>query len=145
MDRETLQAQLRNATTLAVDGAKQYVLNKLPPTYRYRVLLNQSYDGNGEPDEILFPEEDNLTLEEKTDSEVIGILWRDHAVPEWININVNSVNAERTLLELTCCGRYSSDHDRLYYFEQGTYPFGIKSPLLPPQWDRKTKFSLPKE
>jgi len=35
-----------------------------------------------------------------------------------------------THIELLCCGRYTRGCQDLYYYERGTQPFGIKSPML---------------
>jgi hypothetical protein len=75
----------------------------------------------------------------------VDLFCRDQRVPQWIDIAVAYRGAEHSHLSIICCGRYHCDDARLYYYDQGTQPFGIKSPTLPPGYKEGTRFWLPRE
>ena len=133
------------ASFLATRFAASMVKDKLPFEFRYCVLLNSSHDGNREPDEIVYPEDENLFHENLQEEEVVELLCRDERVPQWIDIAVAYSTGKYSHLSLQCCGRYHSDDNRLYYYERGTQPFGIKSPNLPFPYNEGRRFRLPRE
>ena len=137
--------RLDAASFYATRFAATMVRDKLPFEFRYCAVLNSSYDGNREFDEIVFPNDDNVIYENLGAKEVVDLLCRDDRVPQWIDIAVAFRGTKHSHLSLTCCGRYHTNDERLYYYQQGTQPFGIKSPTLPLHHKDGTRFRLPRE
>ena len=144
MRREDFHSQLLSATFAALRFSQNYVNNHLPLNVRYVAVLNQSFDDNRHPDEIVYPEDDGQVHPDLNDVGVVDLLHRDNRCPQWIDISIAGADKETTLFRLLCCGRYHSDEARLYYFESGTQPFGIKSPDIPIGWKSGMKFKVPK-
>jgi hypothetical protein len=132
--------RLRTAAQRAVEFARQHVQQLLPDNVAFLVYPNQSYDGNPRVgDELVFPDE---SLPEGqyhgpwSAEEVLSFLWRDGKVPEWINTAVQAEDGKRSLIELRCCGRFTTQEELLYHrYPGGVPPFSIKSPTLPPGWE----------
>ena len=137
--------RLDAASLYATRFAATMIRDKLPFEFRYCAVLNASHDGNREADEIVFPMDDNVIHEDLDAKEVVELLCRDERVPQWIDIAVGFCGRDHSHLSLICCGRYHGDDSRLYYFDQGTQPFGIKSPNFPPRYKDGTRFRLPGE
>jgi len=136
--------RLDAASFHATRFAATIVRDKLPFEFRYCAVLNSSNDGNRKVDETVYPEYDNVIHEDLDAKEVVELLCRDDRVPQWIDIAVGFSGRNHSHLSLICCGRYHADDNRLYYFDRGTQPFGIKSPNLPPRYKDGTRFRLPK-
>lgn len=118
------------------------VVNHLPTPVRYALLLNQSYDGNPlGPAERVFLKDMRTHESVPVEAEqVIAALWRNGEVPEWIDINVESADEQWTLLNLRCCGRFTTSDDLLYHQTEGHPPFHVHSPVLPPgRWTSKSR------
>ena len=92
----------------------------------------------------MFPEDDRKVVSDLNDVAVVDLLYRDSSCPQWIDIAVCGADKKTSLLELTCCGRYIGDPSRMYYYQTGHQPFGIKSPNLPIDWKPGMKIKLPK-
>lgn len=103
------------------------------------VVLNQSHDENRAKDEIIYPDDNGKIHSGLFEAKVVNLLFRESRCPVWIDINIAGTDQNVTLVELSCCGRYHGDRSRMYY---GNQPFGIKSPLLPPDWKEGEKFQL---
>ena len=134
---------LLTASEHAVRFAERYVVQELPGTLRYHVLLNQSFDGNATSEEVLYPEDDGKDVVRVSAQTVVALLYRDGRCPEWIDVSVEAVGTGFTLLRLLCCGRYTNDRKKMYYDDQGLGPFGIKSPALPSDYVEGSKFDIP--
>lgn len=139
MTREHFQSLLSKATQDVLGITREFVSNKIPETFVYRIHLNQSYDR--EPDgNILtsFPEDSesaqNGGIFSKAD-EVVDLLLRNGSVPAWINVQIDEVEDERTIIELICCGRFTAEEERMYYTRWEMGPFGVKGPAIPPWFD----------
>jgi hypothetical protein len=143
MTRDDFINLIDNASSLAVQFARRYVQNTLPDVYRYHILLNQSYDGHATADEVIYPEDDRREFKFDSREKVADLLVREDRCPEWIDISVEAAGTDHTVLRLLCCGRYHADIDRMYYNFQGTGPFGIKSPDLPPGYIEGSIFDIP--
>jgi hypothetical protein len=143
MTRSEFIGFLAKASASSLDFARRYVENELPETLRYHVLLNQSFDGNAKPDERVYPEDDRREYPSLLAEAVADLLLRDGRCPEWIDVAVEAQAEDYTQMRLLCCGRYTDDQSRMYYTRQGTGPFGIKSPNLPPGYREGTRFRLP--
>lgn len=123
--------------------ASPMVQDILPFAFRYSVVLNQSCDDGREADETVYPGDDHQIHDDLSADNVIQLLCRDSKVPQWIDISVVFCSDAHTHLSLLCCGRYHSDEHRLYYFDKGTQPFGIKSPSLPAGFISGDRIRLP--
>jgi len=144
MTRDNFQGFLDKATLAAVAFALRYVSDQLAPQYHYQILLNQSCDDGATPDDRIYPGDDGKKVIEKTVEGVTTLLVRDGRCPQWIDTSVEAVGPDFTLIQLICCGRFTGDSKTMYYTDRGMGPFGIKSPVMPPGCDGKTKFSLKK-
>jgi hypothetical protein len=135
MDREVFLDHLLRASAYCREFTTQFVFDSLPSTYAFWVMLNCSYDLNPLMDgEIVFP--DDMQKHGKrvgplTADAVASLLWRDHMVPEWIDISVWEADQHMTYFELTCCGRFTSESQQLYYRWTDVSPFGVKGPVYP--------------
>ncbi|TLD68538.1 hypothetical protein FEM03_22295 [Phragmitibacter flavus] len=137
--------RLDAASFYATRFAATMVRDTLPFEFRYCAVLNSSCDSNREADEIVYPEDDNVFHEDLEAKEVVELLCRNQRVPQWIDIAVGFSGRHHSHMSLLCGGRYHAEDNRLYYFDQGTQPFGIKSPTLPPRYKDGTRFRLPQE
>jgi hypothetical protein len=139
VDRNTFEAQLREAGRRVLLFAREHVRQPLPDEVAFRVYPNQSCDDNPRVgDEAVFPNEslpEGGFLGPWSAAEVVGFLWRDGKVPEWIDAAVESEDGRRSLVGLRCCGRFTASEELLYHRPGGLAPFSIKSPVLPPGWE----------
>ena len=133
----------RVASNDAVDFARGYVVQELATDSKCRVKLNQSYDGNAEPDEVLYPEDDGRAVACDSAEDVVKVLYRDGRCPEWIDVAVEAVGNGFTLLRLECCGRFTNSVEKMYYSNRGSAPFGVKSPKLPRDYTEGSRFQIP--
>jgi hypothetical protein len=134
---------LLTASNNAARFAERYVTPRLPDNFRYHVLLNQSFDGNATPDEVLYPQDDGKEVVRDSDKEVVALLYREGRCPEWIDVSVEAIGSGFTLLRMLCCGRFTNDLKKMYYSNRGLGPFGIKSPELPPDYVEGSRFNIP--
>jgi len=144
MTRDEFITLLEKVSMSSLAFARRFVENDLPGAFRFRVLLNQSYDGNAKTDEPVYPEDDGREYASLSADAVANLLVRDGRCPEWIDVSVEAQAEGCTQLQLLCCGRYTDDERRMYYTRQGTGPFCIKSPNLPPGYQKGTRFRIPK-
>ena len=150
MRAEDFSFRLDAASFRAWRFASSMVKQKLPSKFSYGVTLNASHDHNRKDDEMIFPNDDFEIIFDLSQEDVVSLLCREERVPQWIDISVSSCDRRQTYLHLICCGRYHSDDDRLYYFDRGSQPFGIKSPTFPRGFRSEDlqagrKFNLPSE
>jgi hypothetical protein len=147
MERETFQRHLGRGAEASRQKTLPLVTNTLPPSNRYYVRLNCSFDGNPlHQKEKVFPDH-NVPQTDQTiaysESEIVERLWRDGFVPVWINIKPYAVDKSHTYFELICAGRFTNeDSDVLYHRKEGYPPFhaGV---VVPPNWTPKSpKFDL---
>lgn len=149
MTRERFQELFVRARERAIAFAREKVWNEIPDAVRYKLEANQSYDVDQQGQSQTSYAQDSLPIGQYrgplTEAEAIDFLWRDGRVPEWIDITVDEVVNGTTLIELSCCGRYTDDEERMYYHPNGRGPFGVKGPALPSSWkpgDPIEKFDL---
>jgi len=143
MHADQFRQLLNRASTAAVGLAERFVSDDLNSDIRYHIILNQSYDGHATEQESLFPHDDGEEFDHATRAETVAQLCRDSRCPEWIDISVERVGPEYVVLRLLCCGRFTADHERMYYHDRNFGPFGIKSPDLPPNYREGDRFALP--
>jgi hypothetical protein len=150
MERDQFAQRFDSAAVRARSFAQTLVVESLPEALRFRVVLNNSYDGNPlHADERVFPEdsamERGLALLRCSQDEVVELLWRDGLVPEWIDLSVCASVPNATVIETSCCGRYTANAELLYH-EPAHAPFHVLGPPLPVGYDwqrsRDAKFSV---
>ena len=137
------------ASLKAVEWARLHVVNYLPPSCSYLLYPNQSYDGNPlKGDEELFPE-DSVSFGKFIGplgfEESFQFLWRKGKVPEWVDLSVQACDADRSYVQLRCCGRFTALEELLYHRVEGYQPFHVQSPPVPPNWkglEESGKFDL---
>ena len=137
MDREVFLDHLLRASASCREFTAQLVFDSLPGTYAFWVLLNCSHDGHPLKDgEVVFPDDvqkHGKRVGPLRADAMASLLWRDHMVPEWIDISVWEANQHVTYFQLMCCGRFTAESQHLYYHRNEVPPFGIKSPVIPPR------------
>ncbi|BCJ41318.1 hypothetical protein Aiant_19750 [Actinoplanes ianthinogenes] len=139
--------RLLRAAERAREFGLRHALEELPDELRFRIRLNQSYDGNEpQPGERRYPADSSperaAELRRCDLATAVAALWRDGAVPEWIDLRVHSATEDTTLIEAACCGRFTTDEERLYHAQGGYPPFQAVGPTLPVHWDGASRFSL---
>lgn len=143
MDRAVFAAQFVAACAAARGIAALYLVEPLPAAQRFRVRLNESYDGHPlVGDQIVYPEDSAfaraLALHDVGLDEVVAELWRDGRVPEWIELSVSGASASTTRLDVRCCGRFSALLPR----HDGRPAFHLRSPHLPHPHAPGARFSV---
>jgi hypothetical protein len=134
MDRDVFLDRLLRASGRCREFTTQFVIDTLPDAYAFLVELNCSFDGDLNADEVVFPddvEKHGKRVGPLTAEEVVSLLWRDRMVPEWIDICVIGADERATHVELSCCGRFTSQARLLYYDHTDYPPFGVKGPGYP--------------
>lgn len=139
--------RLRGAARAARDFGRRFVEEELPDAVRFRVRLNSSYDGHPlHADERVYPEdgapERARETRECTEEQIERLLWRDGAVPEWVDLSVIGVVEGATLIEALCCGRFTTNEALLYHEQEGLPPFHVVSPTLPVEHEEGRRFSI---
>jgi hypothetical protein len=135
MDREVFLDHLLLASEHCREFTARFVVDSLPSTYAFRVMLNCSYDRNPlRDDEVVFP--DDVRIHGKRVGPLAAdgaasLLWRGGMVPEWIDIFVWESDEHATFFELMCCGRFTAQSELLYYNWTDVPPFGVKGPAYP--------------
>jgi len=145
-EHETFVKHFRAAATAALDFARKFISEPLPDAMCFRVRLNCSHDANLHLDERVYPEDGTYEraheLRHCTEAEVVAVLWRVGAVPEWVNVSVVGVTGAETLLKLDCCGRFTSNQKLLYHQIYGHPPFEVVGPNLPVGYKDGDRFSI---
>ena len=139
MNKETFRQHLELGTTCVRANTMRFCFNVIPEKSLYMIYLHQSFDGNPRHnDERLFPDHDTPQIDNNvkyTADDVVGRLWRDGYIPEWIDITPLEVDSAACTYELRCCGRFTANDDILYHRQEGYPPFHCFGPILPPGWD----------
>lgn len=81
-------------------------------------------------------------LQRCTEADCVAVLWRAGAVPEWVDVSVTGLTGAETLLQLECCGRFTSDEKLLYHQREGRPPFHVVGPTLPVGYKPGDRFSI---
>ena len=142
MTREEFLLHLNGVSLIALKFAELYVKDKLTTDFRYNVVLNVSTDDKSLTQFDIYAEDEGIIKLDLTDKEVVELLYRKNKVPVWIDINVLKSSRKSTTLNLFCAGRYTDNKEEFYYKENGSGPFGIKSPKLPVDFKEGNKFKL---
>lgn len=142
MTKSEFLFHLKGSSLIALKFAENYLKNKLTTDFKYNVILNASQDSPELSKFDIYKEDDGIIKLGLKDDEVVELLYRKNKVPVWIDINVLKSSRKSTTFNLLCAGRYSDDKNEFYYNENGSGPFGIKSPKLPPDYKDGVKFKL---
>ena len=143
MQEQEFRSLLFSATADARQFALEYIKNELPSENVYNMRLSLSHDDPALTQFDLYPEDNDKLIELASADTVVKTLLRKGKVPVWIDIAVQKVQNNKTVLTLLCAGRYSDDMKQLYYHQRGLGPFGVKSPNLPIDYKEGVKFWLP--
>ena len=129
------------STDQAVKFGQEFISNRISNHVTYDIEFNSSHDKSHVGFDVYKIDDEridcNLSFEE-----VVRRVYRDGKVPAWIDISIVKSGRRNTRLNLLCAGRYTDKIEDLYYVSQGTHPFGIKSPLLPPWVKKGDKYYL---
>ena len=136
---------INGASFISFKFAQNYLLDNLIPEFRYDVFLNESHDDPSLTQFDMYPEDNDRVEIDLTAKEVCELLYRKGKVPVWIDISVDKSDHTTTTFKLLCAGRYSDNPKEYYYQKRGTGPFGIKSPILPSDFEEGSKFFLKKK
>jgi hypothetical protein len=118
MKRERFETLLGIATDHALAVARSMVVEELSSEVRYQPLSER-----GVPVGLGLKKMD-----------LIDQLWRQGEIPEWIDLSVMSVVEATTIIRVEWAERLVEDEFQCVYAKRGQGPFGIKSPVLPPNW-----------
>ena len=142
MTKQEFLFQLKGASFVALKFAERYVKDKLATDFKYNTIFTPP-NIYGDVDQFdIYPEDAGLIKLNLTDIEVVDLLYRKNKVPIWIDINVLKSSRKTTTFNLLCAGRYSDNKDEYYYRDNGSAPFGIKSPQFPVGYKDGEKFRL---
>lgn len=144
MQEEEFKHLLLSTTDYTKQFALEYIKNELPSENAYNICLSLSHDDPALTQFDSYPQDSGKIIELADVDTVIKTLLRNGKVPVWIDISVTTVQKRKTVLTLLCAGRYSDNNNELYYHQQGTGPFGVKSPNFPIDYIDGKKFWLPK-
>lgn len=146
MDRSAFAQHFLNAAQIARDFARKFLEEDLPDEMSFRVHLNSSYDKHAGADVKLFPgdssDERTLATKQLDADGVVGLLWRDGFVPEWVDLMVVGLTPTATILDVVSCGRFAADEKQLYYAQTGIAPFSPRGPVLPFNHVDDVRFSV---
>ena len=142
MTKQEFLFHLQGASFIALKFAERYVKDKLITDFKYNVIFTPSHH-TIYPDHFdFYPEDEGIIKLNLTENEVIDLLYRNNKIPVWIDINVLKSSKKSTTFNLLCAGRYSDNKEEFYYKDDGSAPFGIKSPQLPINYKEGKKFRL---
>ena len=133
---------LKGSSIIALKFAENYVKNKLTTDFKYDVKLNVSQDNANLKGFDIYIEDNGVVKLDLFDNEVVDLLYRNGKIPVWIDISVLKSDGKTTTFNLLCTGRYSDNKNEYYYNNNGSGPFGIKSPAFPINYKEGVKFKL---
>lgn len=146
VDRQLFRQRLLDGAESARQFAEGFVEESLPEALSFHLHLNQSDDRDAGSEFRLFPEDSSpeRAFREKhlTADAVLTVLWRNSAVPQWINLSVVGETGEATLVEVLASGRFTSDETKLYHQQEGRAPFHVLGPALPIDHVQGRRFSI---
>ena len=123
MQKDDFLMRLTAASYWAWRAMQRYVIDKLPPEFRYDLVPR-----NG-------PRRENESADSKLEAkDVVDKIMKDDKVPVWIDIMVDRIEKGTTVFAVECSERYESDESQPDYTWSGTAPFGIKCTHFPKSW-----------
>lgn len=142
MTKQEFLFHLQGASLVTLKFAERYVKDKLTTDFKYNVIFTPSHHTINPGHFDFYPEDDGILKLDLTDDEVVKLLYRNNKIPIWIDINVLKSSRKSTTFNLLCAGRYSDNKEDWYYKDDGSAPFGIKSPTFPINYKEGKKFRL---
>ena len=123
MHKDDFHMRLTAASYWAWREMQRYVIDKLPPGFRYDCVLRKNGGVNSETAGTFL-----------SAAELVDIVMKDGSVPVWIDLMVDRVEKSTTVFSVECSDRYESDESMFYYTWSGSAPFGIKCGHFPKTW-----------
>ena len=142
MTKEDFLFHLQGASFIALKFAERYVKDKLITDFKYNVIFTHSHHSTYPDHSDFYPKDEGIIKLNLTDNKVIDLLYRNNKIPIWIDISVLKSSKKNTTFNLLCAGRYSDNKEDFYYRDDGSAPFGIKSPTFPINYKEGKKFRL---
>lgn len=142
MEKDLFAERLRLASERCLVFTRTFVSDTLPEEGIYRVFPNKHGEGKVTTgDAEVFPQ-DSLPRGQFFGpwdaAEVVGFLWRNGKAPEWVNISVGTVENNRTVFVLWCCGHFTALPANLYHQlvnpSGAGEPFSVHGPIPPKGW-----------
>jgi hypothetical protein len=146
MDKREFGRRLERAAERAREFAQRYVEEVLPPSFLYVLPEYDDPQGRRGPEGTMkyfggrFLRAEDLSL--VTSARATDLLWVDGRLPAWINVNVESVNPEATVIRMRCSRElHRADEDMLGRDiptavdpDDPVEPFRIRGPAVPQGW-----------
>lgn len=142
MTKIEFKFHLEGASIQAYRFGMKYLSNHLPIQFKYNVELNGSSDNPNLDQFEIYPEDNGIVKKGLSNDQIVDLLYRKGKIPVWIDINICKSNNQETTFNLLCAGRYTNIKSEYYYNHNGSGPFGVKSPILPPNYIEGTKFEI---
>jgi hypothetical protein len=146
MDKREFGRRLERAAERARASAQEYVEEALPPSFLYVLPECDDPKGRRAPEGQLkyfggrFVRPEDLQL--VTAARAVDLLWVDGHVPAWINVNVQSIDSDATVIRMRCSRDLRVADERALGRdipiavdpEDPVEPFRIRGPGLPAGW-----------
>lgn len=146
MDQGEFGRRMERAAERARVLAQQYVEEALPSSFLYVLPEFDDPKGRRAPEGTLkyfggrFVRPEELQLVSAV--RAVDLLWVDARVPAWINVNVQSIDADATVIRVRCSKKLCIADERTLGRDIPTAvdpddpvePFRIRGPGLPPGW-----------
>ena len=129
MTRDDFHMRLIAASYWAWRAMQRYVIDKLPPEFKYDLVLRKNEGGE---------HEDVGTSMDACD--VVDKIMKDDRVPVWIDVMVDRIEKGTTVFSIQCSDRYESDERKLYYTWSGSAP-GWNRKRPPRIWRRNRSWT----
>ncbi len=107
------------------------VTNVLPQPIKYLVKIYVPLPDSGEENSFAELNKRTSTSPPMSAKEVVEFLWKNSAVPIWVNAQVKDYDEHFTYILLECSGQFSKQETDLYHQADGYPPFRWLSPSLP--------------
>jgi hypothetical protein len=128
VDHDTFQQRFREAAQVARDFARRYIEEELPDDLLFRVHVQGSAQTRG--------------LQACGEVKALRQVWRDGAVPFWVNMAVVGEIGTATIVEVFASERFTADDSKLYHEREGRPPFHVLGPSLPVGFEEGQRFSI---
>ncbi len=104
MEESTFKERLARASRETLEFTRKYVVDELPEEYLYIIFPNKHGEAKRLVGDAEVYPEDSLPTGQfigPLDADAVTTyLWRNGKVPEWINISVDAVESNATVLQL---------------------------------------------
>jgi hypothetical protein len=148
MDRALFLARLGECAAATRAAAQDLVIAPLPGEVEFHLSRGLSREPRPFRDFLIYDADHDIerlrSLKFLRPENVAEYLWRDPRVPQWIDAAVVGETGRSTLVELTFCGRFIAEEQRLYHLREGRAPFhagGIAAHPMPEHGDRFSAYT----